>query len=148
MGTKIDTRQYVSVLRELTEQGEEASMLVLGGSMAPFLVHERDCFCFEKPKRELKKGDMVFFQRVSGEFIMHRIYKISKEGYFVVGDAQNYIEGPIKREQIFAYVTKVQRKGKWIEPGDFWWEFFEHVWIRVIPLRRVIRKVISKGKLQ
>ena len=25
-----------------------------------------------------------------------------------------------------------------LEPGDFWWEFFEHVWIRILPARRII----------
>ena len=55
-----------------------------------------------------------------------------------MGDAQTQIEGPVKREQIFALITKVRRKEKWLEPGDFWWEFFEHVWLHMIPLRRGI----------
>ncbi len=50
-----------------------------------------------------------------------------------MGDAQTQIEGPVKREQIFALITKVRRKEKWLEPGDFWWEFFEHVWLHMIP---------------
>lgn len=33
------------------------------------------------------------------------------------------MEGPIDKEQVFAIITKVKRKGKWIAPGDFWWEF-------------------------
>ena len=61
-----------------------------------------------------------------------------------MGDAQMEIEGPVKREQIFAIVTKARRKGKWIQKGNFWWEFFEHVWIRIIPLRRIIRGTYSR----
>ena len=91
---------------------------------------------FQKPDRELQKGDIVFFRRKSGQFVMHRIWKIRPEGYYIVGDAQTQIEGPVKREQIFALITKVRRKEKWLEPGDFWWEFFEHVWLHIIPLRR------------
>lgn len=34
-----------------------------------------------------------------------------------------------------ALVTAVRRKGKLLQPGSFWWNFFEKVWIRVIPLR-------------
>lgn len=29
----------------------------------------------------------------------------------------------------------VRRKEKLLQPGSFWWNFFEKVWIRVIPLR-------------
>ena len=107
----VDTREYVSMLRELTEEGREVSMLISGSSMNPFLIHQRDSICFRKPERELKKGDMVFFQRPDGAFVMHRIWKVKPEGYYIVGDAQTEIEGPVRREQIFAIVTKVCRKG-------------------------------------
>ena len=141
---KIDTREYMSMMRELTESGKEVSMIISGNSMSPFLIHERDSICFKKPDRELRRGDMVFYQRPTGQYVMHRIYKVKPEGYYIVGDAQQEIEGPVTREQIFAIITKVQRKGKWIEPEDFWWEFFEHVWIRMIPVRRQIMKLYAK----
>ena len=143
---KVDTKEYVSMLRELTESGKEVSMLIAGSSMSPFLIHERDSICFKKPDRTLRRGDMVFYQRTSGQYVMHRIYKVSAEGYYIVGDAQQDIEGPVKREQIFALITKVRRKGKWIAPGDFWWEFFEHVWIRMVPVRRLIIGSYTKMK--
>lgn len=132
----VDTREYVSVLRDLVQEGKEVSMVIAGNSMSPFLVHERDVICFRKPDMELKKGDMVFFQRPSGNFIMHRIWKVKPEGYYIVGDAHQEIEGPVRREQIFAVVTRVKRKNKWIEAGNFWWEFFEHIWINMVPYRR------------
>ena len=140
----VDTREYVGMLKELTEEGREVSMLIAGSSMSPFLIHERDMIYFKKPDRELKKGDMVFFQRRSGQFIMHRIWKVRPEGYYIVGDAQTQIEGPVERDQIFARITKVRRKGKWLEPGDFWWEFFEHVWLHMIPLRHVLMRWYAK----
>lgn len=136
----VDTREYVSVLRELTEQGKEVSMVIAGSSMSPFLIHGRDVICFKKLERKPRKGDMVFFQRTSGQYVMHRIWKKSEEGYYIVGDAQKDIEGPILEAQIFAIITKVKRKDKWITPGDFWWEFFEHVWINIIPIRWIFVK--------
>ena len=136
----VDTREYVSVLRELVEEGREVSLLVSGSSMSPFLAHQRDYIYFKKPDRELKKGNMVFYQRRSGQFVMHRIWKVKADKYYMVGDAQREIEGPLDRDQIFALITKVQRKGKWIQPGDFWWEFFEKVWINIVPVRRVFVK--------
>lgn len=105
---------------------------------------KEDKVYYRRMDRELQKGDIVFFRRKSGQFVMHRIWKIRPEGYYIVGDAQTQIEGPVKREQIFALITKVRRKEKWLEPGDFWWEFFEHVWLHMIPLRRGIMWCYAK----
>lgn len=136
----VDTREYVSLLRELTEQGNEVRMLISGSSMAPFLIHGRDSICFRKPDCPLKRGDMVFFQRDGGQFVMHRIFRVAPEGYYIVGDNQTEVEGPVRREQIFGLVTRVQRKGKWMEPGDFWWNFFAGAWLTLRPLRPVLTK--------
>ena len=134
----VNTQEYVSMLRELTEQGREVNMLISGNSMSPFLMHGRDSIRLKKPDCKLRKGDMVFFQRKSGKFVMHRIIRVRKEGFYLLGDSQqsSEIEGPIEESQIFALITSVCRKGRWIGPGNFWWEFFEHYWIRMIPFRR------------
>lgn len=132
----VDTREYVSVLREIAESGKVVSLRIAGSSMSPFLAHGRDYIYFTKPDRELRAGDMVFYQRRNGQYVMHRICRVKPDGYYIVGDAQTEIEGPVDRDQIFALITKVKRKDRIIQPGDFWWEFFEHVWIRMIPLRR------------
>lgn len=134
----VDTKAYVSLMRELTEEGKEVCIVITGNSMSPFLVHQRDLICLKKTERKLRKGDMVFYQRQNGQYVMHRIFKVRPDGYYIVGDAQREIEGPISEEQIFGLITKVRRKDRWIGPGDFWWEFFEHVWIRVVPFRRYL----------
>ena len=138
-----DAREYISMLRELVREGNEVSMLITGSSMTPFLFHEKDSICFRTPDRPLRRGDMVFYKRDDGRFVMHRICKVRSEGYYIVGDAQTEIEGPVRQDQIFAVITKVHRKGKWLGPGNFWWEFFAHVWLWVIPLRPLIMKTYS-----
>lgn len=131
----VDTREYLNVLRELTEEGKEVSLLITGSSMSPFLIHGRDYVYFRKPDRDLKKGDIVFFQRDSGQYVMHRILRIRKDGYYLVGDGQTEVEGPIRRGQIFGLIYCVRRKGRKIQPGDFWWGFFAHVWTAFRPVR-------------
>lgn len=140
----VDTRAYVSVLRELTEEGREVSMVIFGSSMSPFLIHQRDTIFFRKPDRELRAGDMVFYERPNGQYVMHRIQKVRPEGYYIIGDGQTAVEGPVKREQIFALITRVVRKGKELASGDFWWEFFAGVWLHLIPLRRVIMTLYAR----
>ena len=143
---KMDTREYVSALRELVEEGKEVSMLISGSSMSPFLIHGRDYIFFKKPDRKLRKGDMVFYQRENGQYVMHRICKVKSDGYYLIGDVQKESEGPIKRRQIFAIITKVKRKGKYIQPGHFWWEFFAKIWVNIIPLRDIANQIAIKIK--
>ena len=71
MKTKVvDTREYVSVLQDLTEEGRTVSLLISGNSMSPFLVHERDYIFFRKPENELKKGDMAFFVADADDYVV------------------------------------------------------------------------------
>ena len=138
---RVDTDAYVSMLRDLVNEGKECRLLISGSSMAPFLVHERDSIIFSKPDRELRRGDMVFYQRDNGQFVMHRILHVKTEGLYIIGDAQTEVEGPVRPEQVFALVTNVNRKGKWIGPGNFWWWFFSTVWLRLFPIRKLILKL-------
>lgn len=137
----VSTKAYVDALRSIVEEGREASMIIAGGSMSPFLIHQRDAICFRAPDRPLRTGDMVFFQRDNGRYVMHRICRVRPEGYYLVGDAQTVIEGPIRPDQIFARITRVCRKGRWLTEGCFWWDFFARVWILVIPLRPTLLRL-------
>lgn len=136
----VDTEMYINIIREIVGEGHKVSLLITGNSMNPFLVDGRDTILVETPRMPLKKGDMAFYQRKNGRFVMHRICRVRKTDtgqmlYYMVGDAQQEIEGPIEEYMIFGHITMVCRKGRWIGKGNFWWEFFEHIWIRIIPLR-------------
>ena len=93
------------------------SLRIAGSSMSPFLCHERDWIYFTRPDRALRRGDMVFYQRDTGQYVMHRIYQIRGEEYYMLGDAQTCVEGPLRREQIFALIVQVKRKGKILRRG-------------------------------
>ena len=142
----VDTSTYIDTIRAIVEEGHEVPLLITGNSMCPFLIHERDTILIRKPKMPLKKGDMAFYRRKNGQYVMHRVYRVRKSQkgenlYYMVGDAQQVIEGPIEENMIFGHIIKVCRKGKWTGSGDFWWEFFEHVWIRIVPLRKGLMRI-------
>lgn len=119
----------------LLDSAEYVPLNISGSSMTPFLVHSRDTVYLSKVTRPLKKGDMILYRRDNGAYILHRIYRVTPDGYWLVGDAQILIEKGLRPDQVLALVTAVRRKGKLLQPGSFWWDFFEKVWIRVIPLR-------------
>ncbi|MDD6559551.1 MAG: S24/S26 family peptidase [Lactimicrobium massiliense] len=144
----VDTREYVSVLRDIVKQGREVCVVVSGSSMAPFLVHRRDVVYFKSPWRALKKGDIVFYQRDNGQFVLHRIVGVHDGVFDLLGDNQTEVEHGVRSDQIFGLVTGVKRKGKMISPGSFWWWFFAHVWTHMIPVRHVVMSVYAKVRHQ
>ena len=141
MNVEVDTREYVTVLKEMTEQGLEVAMTVSGTSMEPFLIHERDKIYFRKAEGPMKKGDMVFFQRKTGEYVMHRIMKVRNHQYYLAGDHQTFLEGPIEAQQIFAKVISVERAGIWLTEKDRLWKFYAGWWRRLFWIRKGINKL-------
>lgn len=136
----VDIHEYLPVLIELLKEGKEVNLPVSGGSMTPFLADKRDTIIISKPDSPFRRGDMVFYQRKSGQYIMHRVHHIDRDGaLYIVGDAQTEIEGPIQPDQVFGIIRKVIRKGKVIDHSDFWWFFFEKIWIRMVALRPLVR---------
>lgn len=137
----IDTKSYLNTLVNLIEDNKSVSTIVTGGSMLPFLGSNRDYVYLEKVNREFKKGDIVLFIRKDENYVLHRIVKVKKEGYYLCGDSQNVLEGPVSSQDIKALVTHVKRKGKIICEKDFIWKFYSKIWINVIYIRPLIFKV-------
>ena len=138
---EIDTKAYLSTLREMVKEGHDVSLIISGSSMAPFLIHHRDSIIFGPIERPLRRGDMVFYERPTGQFVMHRIRRVRPDGLYLIGDAQTETEGPLNPDRVFAIVKQVCRKGKWLDEKSRTWRFFATIWLRVIPLRRIIMRI-------
>ena len=125
--------------RELLAQGNEVCLTVSGGSMAPFLVHQRDSVLVSQPNGSFRRGDIVFYQRSNGAYIMHRIVGIDKNGDLsLCGDAQTHIETSISPKQVFGIVRTAYRKGKKIDTSSFIWWLFRVPWRLCLPARHKI----------
>lgn len=141
---EVDIHEYLPVLIEIINEGKDVNLLISGSSMTPFLCHRRDTIIISKPIDKFKRGDMVFYQRINGQYVMHRIHHVDKAGMlYIIGDGQVDIEGPVDPNCVFGIIHKVIRKGKLLTKGDFWWWFFEKIWIRIIPFRRIVLKIYS-----
>ncbi len=135
----LSPEELMPPLLELMEETDCVPLVISGGSMSPFLVHGRDTVYLSKVRRPLQKGDMILYQRDNGSYILHRIYRAEPHSFTLVGDAQTQLEPGIRPDQVLALVTAVRRKGKILKPGSFWWDFFQKVWIRMVPLRPFLR---------
>lgn len=129
--------EYLQMIRE----GITAPLTVTGNSMSPYLIHLRDTVFLSPIREKPKRGDIVLYRRDNGAYILHRVYRVEKDTWTMVGDAQTVPETGLREEQLLAVVTSAERKGRREGPGSFWWEFFRVVWIRMVPLRPVCRKL-------
>ena len=137
----LDTNAYLDEIRDLLRSGHDVTIPVVGSSMTPFLVGDRDSVHLVPiHRRNLKPGDIVLYQRDNGRYILHRIFRLRGGSYDMLGDAHDMIERGIRREQIFGVVNACIRKEKTVLPGSFWWAFFARVWPR---LRRVRRPIMA-----
>lgn len=135
----IDSKEYLGAVKDLVLSGRTVSLTVTGGSMTPFLAGGRDRVFLSPVTAPLRKGNVVMYTRPNGQYILHRIVRVRECSVFdIAGDAQTEIECGVRREQIFAKVTSIERKGKRISPPSFFWFFFAHIWIRLIPARKKI----------
>ena len=129
-------------LLESEDRIEALPLVITGGSMTPFLVGGRDTVYLSRLTRPARRGDMLLYRRRNGTYVLHRVYR-AEETLTMVGDAQTELEPGICPSQVMAIVTRVERKGKSLGPGAFWWEFFEKVGLRMIPVRRGIMKLYT-----
>ncbi len=144
------------VIQELVGQGKSVEIMPHGESMLP-TIKSGDVVTVSSPDCKLKKYDVVLYARTDGSAILHRITAVLNSGYVMAGDAQNYLEYPVKREQIVAVVTKVVRDDKVIYKRDkrnnlalffrdmrLWKAKF---WLYVYPFyKKYIRKYLRRTK--
>lgn len=144
----LDTQQYLDTVCELLHQGETSvAVPVAGGSMTPFLI-DGDTVYLGLPDTPIKRGDIVLYTRSTGRYILHRVYRVNKDGSFImVGDAQMELEYLPGREQIHARVTLAKHKGKLNRPGGLRWRFYRHIWLWLLPHRHRLMHLREKLRL-
>lgn len=96
---------------------KEGKILVspLGISMMPILRQKHDIMLIEKISKPLKVKDAVLFKRENGQYVMHRIIRITKDGYDIRGDNCVNTEYSIKSSQIVGIMTGFYRDEKFVD---------------------------------
>lgn len=81
---------FADVMLEAVKNGQDFVLPLHGTSMNPFF-HTGDQAVINAPV-DVKVGDALLFIRPDGSYVFHRLYKIKKGLYYMVGDNQTYFE--------------------------------------------------------
>lgn len=100
----------------IAEKGIYAGKTV-GNSMNPMLVEGRDTVLIKKPEFPLKKYDIPVYRRLD-HYTMHRIIKVTKEGYVINGDNRPDLERDICDKDIVGVLAAFYHDGEYIECGS------------------------------
>lgn len=125
---------YDETIRAVLDSGGEFTIFPRGTSMLPLIVEGRDSATLEKAP--VKPGDIAFYQRADGSYILHRVISQQKGSFTMCGDNQLSPEPGIKPEQIIARVKRVTRNGKEISPENLPYRTYVFLW-RSFFIRRV-----------
>lgn len=131
--------EMVPLMREQLEQGGEVCFTPRGTSMLPMLRNGRDTVTLIQPDTPPKKYQLVFYQRDNGQYVLHRIVRVEKEGYVLRGDNQFVDETGIRREQILAVVEQFTRNGRTYSKDSLRYMLYVRVWVHTVKLRRWLR---------
>ena len=140
MEEKIGLSDISDVMLEVLQSGGEVRFTSNGWSMAPLLSNGGQQVILRKLNGRLKKGDIAFYRRRSGQFVLHRVVKVGKDSYTFCGDNQVEFEPGIKDEQILAVMTGyVRGETRYPLSGISYW-----IYERSLPLRRTKRRLMAK----
>lgn len=135
-------KDFEGVIKEVLDSGGEFQIYPRGTSMLPLIKEERDSVILVRQGETLHPKDIILYRRENGNFVLHRIIKVEKEGYVLCGDNQLQLETGIQDHQVVALVKRIERKGKQIPEHSVWLKLYECLWC-FFPFRKLYFRVIG-----
>lgn len=157
---------------ELLAEGRTIQIKPQGYSMYPLFVPGRDSAVIAPPEKSgrdsaviappeksgrqganlrYRKGDVVLYRGEGQKLILHRICRLKKEkngstAYYMAGDNQSRLEGPVYQEQIKGVLVAVIRNGKTFTVNNLIYRAVFTVWRWLRPARQQITGTAAKIK--
>lgn len=112
MSNRYSLNELAPIMKETLDENGEVSFVSSGVSMLPTIRDRKDTVTLVKPQGKLKKGDVPFYLRDNGQYILHRVIYVNGDTYVMRGDNQWVNEYNIRQEQIIGVLKSIERNGK------------------------------------
>lgn len=126
MSELIAPDDFVVMMNESFERGQELIFTPTGTSMLPMLDGKEDKVTFSPKPDHLKKYDVAFYvRRKTNQLVLHRMIGFTKSGgYIFSGDNQYYYEYGVGDDDVLALMTSFTHKGKEYQVTDVSYRFY------------------------
>ena len=129
-------------LEQLLRDGNIIRIKPQGFSMYPLFISGSDeAFIQQVPVASLKRNDVALYRRDQGILVLHRIVRVTSEGYYMTGDNQYEIEGPLRPDQFKGKLIAFVRNGKEISVRNPLYRFLSSLWLLMLPVRPLCFKL-------
>ena len=100
-------------IEQLLEAGEVIQIYPEGYSMYPMFVPGRDAAVIKKADvKKIRRADVVLYRRKGSILVLHRVVKRKGGQFYMAGDNQTEVEGPVEADQIRGILTAFVRNGR------------------------------------
>ncbi len=134
---------FIWQLIEKSRLGNTVRLLGVGNSMRPLLEGGRDyidLIAVDKDTR-LCADDIVLYKSHDNQYVVHRIYSVTKNGFDLIGDGNLNIESMIPRDHIYLKAIGFVRKGKYLPISSKWYRGYVLLWRKLYPIRKYLLRL-------
>ena len=134
-------------IEDLLLQGRAVQFKPQGYSMYPLFIPGRDqAVVVPVDLGRLKRGDVVLYRRDESILVLHRIWKRRGDQFYLVGDNQKEIEGPLRQDQMRGILVEIIRNGKQFSVENPIYRILSTLWLRLRPLRPLLSHMAAGCK--
>ena len=140
MNEPIRLRDYEGLIREVLASDGEFRLYPHGISMLPLLRQGRDSVSLRRVDSPIRKGDILFYQRPDGSFVLHRVRAVTPNGLTMIGDNQTLPERGVSPDWVIGRVTRIFRDDKEVICDGLRYSLYRKLWQLTI-LRGLLLKL-------
>ena len=135
MNTTISNSDKID-LEQLLREGNIIRIKPQGYSMYPLFIPGRDeALIQQADSTDCRRNDIVLYRRDQGILVLHRICRITSDGFSLVGDNQYEVEGPLRRDQIIGKLIAVNHNNREFSVKNPLYKFVSSLWLFMLPVR-------------
>ena len=151
--SEFSMEELVPLITEVIGEGGEFRLYPKGTSMRPLIRQGIDAVALASLNRKPKKGDVLLYQRENGQYVLHRLMRVEKDGTLCFcGDNQRLLEHGLTCDQVVAVVTAFFRGDKRYEASGAVMRLYSWLMTHTIGRNSVFRiralraKYIKRGR--
>ncbi|MBP3362174.1 MAG: S24/S26 family peptidase [Clostridia bacterium] len=134
----VNLEAMLPVMQEQLRAGGSFCFGPKGVSMLPLIHQGKDTVMIAPISGKLKKYDIPLYRRANGQFVLHRVVAVRKDGYVMCGDNQYVREYGVKDEQLIGVLAEIRTPEKIIKVTDAEYKKY---------CKKRVRRQFVRGKL-